>query len=136
MRVSDINELYKSGVKRKFISSDGKEFEIEIHKLGTDEIPLLFEMQNLPLDEKGVIIPSEKFGDIMKKLVAITLRRSLEDATDETNLEFPLEYAMDLFEGIMEANKKCFEMKLPDEKLEFLKKIKEKQSGHLKQIRN
>jgi len=130
MKVEDINELYKSSVKRKLIASSGKEFELEIHKLGTDELPLLAELDMSKLkdlkDDKNQPIPKE-FLDLIKKLVTVTLRRSLEDATDKDNLELPLEYLFDVFDGILEANAKAFKDKVSEEDKEIIDKIKSRQ---------
>jgi len=125
MKVSNIKELYKSGVFCVLENKNkGIKFEIEIHKFGTDELPLLGKYSKLAKENKENAEFNPEMAEMIKKLVALTLRRSLEDATDEDDLSLPLENAMEVFDKILEANNALFEN---DDK-EFLDRIKQRQT--------
>ncbi len=123
MKVEDIPKLFETGKKIDL----GKGIVLDIKKWGTDEAPVLMAFDNLPKDDKGSPVIGIEFGEFIKSVITVTLRRGIEDATDADNLEVPLGAAMKIFEAAMEANKDAFGT--DEETAEFMKKVKEKQSG-------
>lgn len=121
MRVADIQTLFNTGKMLRL-----GDFELEVKKLGTDDAPLLMEFQALPKDEDGSPMPSPKLGELIKRLTAATLRRSIEDASDTDNLELPMDDTMRLFEAVMEVNKKTFG-ETDEQKAAFIERIKASQ---------
>ncbi len=120
MKIEEMNRLF-----------DGKtiklgDFELNVKKLGTDDLPTIAEYMDLLQTEQGKFTP--KTAELVKKIISLTLRRSIEDATDESKLEIPVEYAMPLFEAIMEVNKKTFEGVSDEDKERILSEIKKKQN--------
>jgi len=121
MKVSELQTLFKSGVTRKL-----GDFTVEIPKLGTDELPLMGEMMELDTDENGVPKQGIEFMKVMKKITVVVLRKVVEDAKDDTELNLPIDYLEEFYSGIMEANKNAFEMSgLSKDKEALLKKLKD-----------
>ncbi len=102
------------------------EFELHVKKLGTDDLPVVAEYMDLVQEEKGQFTP--KIAELVKKIVSLTLRRSVEDATDKSNLELPLEHTMALFEAIMKVNKKAFEGANKEDESKIIEQIKKRQN--------
>lgn len=123
MKVQDIDKLFETGK----VVDLGRDVKIEVKKWGTDEVPILMEFESLPKDEKGNPKVGKDFGEFVKKVITVTLRRSIDDATDEDNLEVPLDSAMKIFEAAMEVNKDMFEVS-DDNKKEFLDNVRRSQS--------
>lgn len=123
MKVQDIDKLFETGK----VVDLGRDVKIEVKKWGTDEVPILMEFESLPKDEKGNPKVGKDFGEFVKKVITVTLRRSIDDATDEDNLEVPLDSAMKIFEAAMEVNKDMFEVS-DDDKKEFLDNVRRSQS--------
>ena len=125
MRVEDIPKLFETGKKIDL----GKGIVLDIKKWGTDEAPILMNFGSLPKDEKGNLTVGKEFGEFMKQVITITLRRGITDATDADELEVPLDAAMKIFEAAMEVNKEAFGTE--EDTSEFLEKIKKRQNvGH------
>ncbi len=123
MRIEDIPKLFETGKKIDL----GKGIVLDIKKWGTDEAPILMNFGSLPKDEKGNLTVGKEFGEFMKQVITITLRRGITDATDADELEVPLDAAMKIFETAMEVNKEAFGT--DEGTTDFLKDIKAKQSG-------
>ena len=123
MKVEDLNRLFE-GKKIKL-----GEFELNVKKLGTDDLPVVAEYMDIVQEEKGKFTP--RVAELIRKIVVLTLRRSVEDATDESKLELPVEYTMPLFDAIMEVNKKAFGEATKDDK-KILEDIKNRQEGLIK----
>ena len=93
MKVEDIDKLFE-GKKIKL-----GEFELNVKKLGTDDLPVVAEYISLTEIAEGKLTP--EVAAVIRDIVALTLRRSIDDATDESKLELPVEYTFPLFEAIM-----------------------------------
>jgi len=94
----------------------------KVIKLGEDEL----EIKPLTVNELPLIIQisEEKTRpEAMKKLVQITLKKAVPDATQEEINGFGIEYFNELVEAILEVNN----MKVSDKKQAFLSEQAEKE---------
>lgn len=103
----------------------GKGKEIKIGEITLDVKPLT--VSSLPLlmqigDESN----KEAQADAIKEVITKTLKDSVPDATDEEIDKISIEHMAKLMEAIMEVNQL---EGIDSTNTEFLKKIKEKQSG-------
>lgn len=120
MKVNDLPKLF-SGKKVKL-----GDFELEVKKLGTDDLPLLAKIVNAMEGNENEFTP--EFAELLSQLTTKVLRNSIEDATDTDNLQLPIEHAMTVLEAVMDINKSAFDVK-DEHKQKFLERMREKQNG-------
>lgn len=127
MKQSDLKRLFKSNKVVKL--GENGEFELTLHKLGLDDMEIVAEFESVMERQKAKSIqdPDDTSIDpevvpLIRKLTRAILRKSLEDATDENNLDVPWGDAVKIFNGYIEMQSEDIDM--PEStRLELIKRL-------------
>jgi len=94
--MSKLSKFLQKPEKLTLETTDKEKIEFEIHPLTVDELDLL-----LGLESKD----AEVVGNSLKKIVKITLKKAIPDATDSEVSNFPIKKVGKLIDTILRVNK-------------------------------
>ena len=98
----------------------GKGKEIELGK----EEKIKIEIKPLTVSSLPLFMQMDKDPGVIKDIIAITLKNSVPDATDEEIDKISIEYAVSIMEAIMEVN----QLEASEGNKDFLDKMKKRQN--------